>query len=65
LRKAPGRDGVLEADGKGSETAVPDPLGKPGRLEEFSGGLLDGDFPYGRGTDVYIWLVIEPGLDVI
>jgi hypothetical protein len=56
---------VLEADGKGSETAVPDPLRKPGRLEEFPGGLLDGDFPNGRGTDVYIWLVIEPGLDVI
>jgi hypothetical protein len=63
-REAPGGDGMFESDRQFPESAVANSLRKVGGLSELSDGMLDGDFPYGGGTDVDVWLVVQPALDL-
>src|ERR1700684_1293247 len=56
-----GRDGVLGTNGQLGESAAADSLWQVRRPGELSGRLLDGHFPDGRGTDVNVRVVVEPG----
>jgi hypothetical protein len=54
---------VVGADGQRPEATFLNSFREPGRFWQLANGLLDGDFPDSRRTDIDIWLVIEPVLD--